>query len=766
MKKLLKVWLVLVFTLLVSAAGTPVIACGPYFPQPIFTFSIRPENFADFAAGKIGIIQPTWHRSALLAAYRELNGLPFSADEQKDLVRNWQAEYELADANEAAKTAAIDNWLAVRKKVLADEPEPTIYALRNAGNGYDYFLNCTAGAFENAVKTLAARIAAYTVNAEVKDWAHGQDQVFANCSQAQAAPAEASADAPLWLKHDRAYQSAAADFYAMRYDEAKRRFTEIAGDSASEWRQLAAYLLARVAVRQASLFAGEDAGQSQALYAQAIAQINAVLENGQLSGYHPAALQLLNFVNFRLHPGQLHDALAKKLLAKEENSHFLQDVTDYRRLLDKAELGNYEASAETKALQDEFRQNSPLTDWIFTVQATGTDGFAHAYGRWLATKDPVWLVASLVKATGNAPETAALQQQAKTIKSASAAFLTVNYHLVRLLMAQGHADEARKVLDAVLAAAPAALNKSATSQLYSQRMLLAQNIDEFVKYAQRRAVVFSENGSNYELIDLVKPAEGEDYYGNEREWLQRTMFDTDATRTLNLRMPLGLLKEMALHQGLPDYLKRRLVMSVWTRAVLLDDEKTALEFVPHVARYLPELKPFITQYGKANKQDRRFEAAWLMLKNPAMRPLVEQGEGRTAIFTEIDHWRDNWWCDEDFGGQFFDDQGEQMADFPAPAFLTQAEITQAATENAKIAALQGGSNYLARQAVQWAKFKPDEKRLPEALYLAVKATRYGCQNCATGKASKAAFEALNRRFKKSEWKKKTPYWFGDACAKP
>jgi DNA/RNA-binding domain of Phe-tRNA-synthetase-like protein len=55
--------------------------------------------------------QPSWNRSVLLVAYRELNNLPFSKNEQKALVRNWQAEYEQLDINEKAKTAAIENWL-------------------------------------------------------------------------------------------------------------------------------------------------------------------------------------------------------------------------------------------------------------------------------------------------------------------------------------------------------------------------------------------------------------------------------------------------------------------------------------------------------------------------------------------------------------------------------------------------------------------------------------------------------------------------------
>ncbi|MGZ8227949.1 MAG: hypothetical protein ACXWT3_15140 [Methylococcaceae bacterium] len=166
-------------------------------------------------------------------------------------MRNWRAEYELVDGNDAIKNTAVNHWLAERNKVLPDEPK--IDVLRSVENGYDYFMNCTAGAFENAAKTLAARLAAYHINPDVEDWARAQDQVFANCSETKAMPAEVGANGPEWLKNDRDYQIAAAQFYAMQYDDAKKRFVKIAQTDALEWRQLGAYMLARIAVRQAVL---------------------------------------------------------------------------------------------------------------------------------------------------------------------------------------------------------------------------------------------------------------------------------------------------------------------------------------------------------------------------------------------------------------------------------------------------------------------------------------------------------------------------------
>ncbi len=755
MKKLLKLTLLAVTSSWVSFQGVSVEACGPIFPEPVFTVSVRPENFADFAQGKLGILQPNLYRSVLFAAYRILEGAPFSANEQKGLLRSWQTQYEKIDANQAAKQAAIEQWLAARKSILGTAAEVQIEAFRASDNGYDYFLNCTAGAFDNASKTLKERATSDFDKNHLQDWLTAQDQVFANCSATTASiPAEAASDAPDWLKYDRAYQIAAAHFYAMHYDDAKIRFAEIAGNKASPWHELAAYLMARAAVRKAP-------------DALAVEQINAVLANPELSDYHAAAKQLLNFVNFRLHPAQLHEALAKKLLEKTENPQLFQDLTDYRRLLNKAEVVDYEDRPDAKTVNASFRQASDLSDWLFTVQAKDADAFAHALDRWQTSKHIVWLVASLMKAPKDTPATEELLSAAQAINQDSPAYLTVNYYAAKLQIGTGKTDAARSTLDTVLANSASSLNKIAISQLYALRLSLAQNVDEFVQFAQRRSPFFILNyGSDaYEWLDGKKP-DGEDYFQQERAWLSRDMFDVDAVRAMNAHMPLAILKQIALHPKLPDYLKRRVVMSVWTRALLLEDDQTVQEFAPHLAHYLPELSPFVSQLQKADSKPARFfEGIWLLLKNPAMRPVVMKGQGRMTAFNEIDSMRDNWWCDADFSGPVFNEMGEAVADLPIPGFLTPQDIATAATENAKIAALQGGANYLANQTVEWAKFNAKDKRLPEALHLAVKATRYGCQNCTTGKASKAAFDVLGKQFKSSEWKKKTPYWFEGYCQK-
>lgn len=736
--------------------SAPAVACGPSFLLPIFSMGVRPEQFADFANGKVGIIYPTMYRSALLVAYREFNNLPFSEAEQRDLVRNWQAEYENTDTNEATKNAAIANWIAARKKIVTGDAEPTIYTDRTNPESYSSFSNCNAGAFDNAVKTLDARLEKTKADdATMKDWLRGQDQVFANCSEVKDLPSPVAADAPDWLKADRDYQIAAAHFYATRYDEAKTAFAQIANNTASPWRDTAAYLLARVYIRLASAISENEAEHDKMLayYQQAEKQLNSVLADKSVASVHAPAQQLLNLINFRLHPDTLHTELAKKLADKTENATLFQDVTDYRRLLDKAI--EYPSDAD-KGLDAKFRQTE-LTDWIMTVQAQGKEAFTHAVEKWQATKHTAWLVASLLKVSPDSPDIAKLIEASKSIEKTSPAFLTVNYHAVRLQTALGQTDEARKTLDAILTDSSVAINASATNQLLSERLLLAQDLAEFVKFSQRHAAAFAYDEMENQLVDITAaPKAGEeDYNKNERPWAQRVMFDTDATRIMDTSMPLSLLKQIALHPDLPAYLRSRVVLSAWVRAVILDDDASAQALAPEVAQLIPELKSDMASYSKAkDAKARSYEAVWTLLKNPATRPLVDSGTGRRSAFNEIDNYRDNWWCNTL--------NPDNPVATPAPLFLTKEQQAQATAENATIAKIAAsGSNFLAAKTTEWAEFSPKEKRLPEALALAVKSTRYGCQNCDTAKVSKAAFDILKDRFGTSEWKKKTPYWFKD-----
>src|SRR5207253_413504 len=134
-------------------------ACGPFFTDAIFVYTKHPDFPLDrFAAGQLGVLQPTYARSYLVAAYRNLAGNNLSADETKGLKGLW--DDRLSYGWEFHDEEWIKKWTEARKKVPGVSAPPEIKAFRNREkpHEYDSYLNCQQDAFENAEATLNERI--------------------------------------------------------------------------------------------------------------------------------------------------------------------------------------------------------------------------------------------------------------------------------------------------------------------------------------------------------------------------------------------------------------------------------------------------------------------------------------------------------------------------------------------------------------------------------------------------------------------------------
>jgi hypothetical protein len=760
-----------------------VYACGPSFVVPVFSFETRPDEKLDgFARGNLGIIQSDYNRTFLFAAYRRFNRANFTANEEKDLISVWKAELYREDDNEMGTNEAVKIWLAARKKVLGGEPELKIYTDRNYDGGYNFFPNCTASAFETAAKTLESRLAEHGLEENVKIWARAQDQVFTNSSEGKQIPAEVAS--PAWLKNDRDYQIAAAQFYATNFEEAKGRFERIAANKDSAWRTTANYLVARTLIRQASTMEDADYNyerlreKRRPFYEQAEAHLQKILTDATQKEFHSAAAKLVNLVKYRLRPSERVHELASILSQNAPNENLRQDLIDYRWLIDRyaetadaaaekaeeerAKRENRNIDYDVKPKLEDFPANArqdDLTDWIFTFQSNGESAFKHSLAKWRETNNSAWFVAAISKAYKDSPEIAQLLTAAERIEKSAPEFATIAFHRNRLQIEKGLRSDARRNLDAILNDKALNLPISTRNQFSSQRMFLAQTLDEFLLYAQRRAAAFAHDGDPG-IIEDFNNAENSD--SNIAPWQNRAMFDTDAERVFNEQIPLAVLKQAAVNPKLPDYLRRNLLIAAWTRAAILGKDADAIELAGQLVRVAPEFQPFFNSYLSAKiVPERQNAVTYILLKLPALRPVAESGYGRLNPITEIDSYRDNWWCAPiDYQ---HDTSGEKVARVapPAPAFLTEEQIREAKTEREQIKKLGGASTYLSRRAVELAQKAPSDARVPESLHLAVRATRYGCQDCETGKWSKQAHDILKARFARSEWAKKTPYWFKD-----
>lgn len=320
-----------------------VLPCAESWIVPVFQYKYAPENpFENFAAGKIGILKPTYRRVVLYAAYRFLNDGAFSGDEQKALVAVWNAEFKNEEPKAIEPAEIVKRWIEKRKEVAKDEEDlPSIYVEKRWGD-YTFFPNCGTNAFETAIETLSDRISSYGAeDKNVAEWLRGQDAVFSNCADGKNIPAP-SAEFPAWLQKDRAYQIGAAEFYSLDFEKAKKTFEAIALDAESVWQETAEYLVGRILLRQAS-FTKDEAARKK-LYAEAEDRLKSV-RGGK---FYDSAEKLINLIKLRTRPEERTRELAQSLLSQQFGEELRQDLIDYTWLLDDFENEILKAEAKRK----------------------------------------------------------------------------------------------------------------------------------------------------------------------------------------------------------------------------------------------------------------------------------------------------------------------------------------------------------------------------------------------------------------------------------
>jgi len=145
-----------------------------------------------------------------------------------------------------------------------------------------------------------------------------------------------------------------------------------------------------------------------------------------------------------------------------------------------------------------------------------------------------------------------------------------------------------------------------------------------------------------------------------------------------------------------------------------------------------------------------------LLRHPGTKPLVEQGVPREMASHTLDSYRDNWWCTTCFR----ENQVEVHT-----AWISKEEAAQGKAEAEALGKNLAGPVFLGRAVIAYARAHPEDKDVPEALALTVRATRYGWtdQKIVDGGAnsvvSKQAFLLLHKKYPGSPWTAKTKYYY-------
>lgn len=420
----------------------------------------------------------------------------------------------------------------------------------------------------------------------------------------------------------------------------------------------------------------------------------------------------------------------------------------------------------------EFLVTNDLSDWIFTMQLEGADTYDHALTKWRDTESPAWLVAALTKADANSSDLARIMRAGERMTADSPAFPTIAFNLVRLNLAMGRSKAAQDILEQVRTPRLDELPRSAQNEFQQQRMQLAASVADFLKYAARKPVAFYDEGLFVSIRDIVeaKKSYWEDYgsdqskadyeKGIEHEYQELMgddlrLFDDNAADILDRHFSLKLLQRAAGDAQLSTYLRHRLAAMVFTRALLLNNREVALQMAPEIINIHSEMAPLVDEYLRAKGSLAQEDAAlYLLLKSQTLTPFMSGDALHYALFMDEDYYLESaWWCAPE--ETEYRDGEEVKKNVPAPPFIEAAELRAARQEFAQLKEIGDAKSYLGQRVLEWARKSSDDPRIPEALFIAVKANenyKYGCGGWEhNDEIRQAATELLRERYPHSAW---------------
>jgi len=731
-------------------------------PEDVFVQRTLPDVPAKaYLGGQLGLLLPSYPRVQLIPAWRVLASadagkplLPFSEDAWRRACCDAGA---LNVAMDGPATPAIKAWLDARTQAGQSAPRSVPQPLKPFGkNEWDAFLNCPDPAFTFATDTLARlRQRPDATPERVRTWVQAQDQVFDHCrpdgSALQKPAALAASEPPFW-RQARDYQRAATAFYAGDWAAAKAGFDAIARDDAHPWQAWALVGGLRAQVREASLndrLHPEPAGEADELLRSlqaGVERLTAIAaRNPEAAAAARGAQDLLALTRAKLLPPQRLAELGTEL-RRLDREPGRQALADWVRLAD----ARYDEQPELRRRE---QAGDPLLDWTSTLQACEAeagpraDAFKHAVAEWRrAPKAALWLVPALHCADGQAsPRTDidALLQAAARLPDSHPATPTLRWQQLRLLREIGQADAARALLPRAAALAkPSGGGRNLVAQ---QGLALARNPDEAAPWLARAWSGWA---------DADTGAQG-------KADATRYALAADGAAYVATRLTLSQWQRLVQRDVLPTPLRRSLAEALWWRAEFIGQTDRAVWAAQQIRtldrRYAPVVQPYLA----AATDDERREAIWRAGLGWGLSARLYSGagvrDGSGALNkAPAEDAVASAWC------SFTEADAEGTGDTTverAPPLPAEDASPELAAERAALKAVGPATAAYARWVQARAKRLPAADDLDWLLYVGVQSTRGGCVGADNGAQSRALHTLLHKRFPRSPWAAKAPYWY-------
>ncbi|HEY0084529.1 MAG TPA: hypothetical protein VGB65_01335 [Allosphingosinicella sp.] len=654
-------------------------------------------------------------------------------------------------------------WLRAREAVPGVPASEFWISTDRPGDDYRSVPNCFNDAFDLATETLRNRIAAHGVRSPaVKAWLLTQDNVFAACSREGVTLPALPANAPAWLRADRAYQEAAFALYDNRFAEAAQRFGVISRDRASPWQPKALYLQLRATLRETQ---ARPTAQGFADARTLIATLAAASEG---TFGRQEVVKLLGVLDYRQRPAEYLRELDGALSGETPPERVAPMLKDYLSLAD-----------------SRGRRPQPA-EWIRVLQWDDrAPALARALGHWRSTGDRAWLLAALSIAEPGDAATPALLKASVQIPEAAPGALGAAFHRLRLTMASADEAETRRRLDSLLARTDLTLGER--NILTAARTQVASDLHDLARLSVRRAYCAAPEAECGD--DDFRWIEGAARVGDH--WVG---IGADAAALID-RLPLAQRLIVSRDRALPRDIRLDLALTGFARAVQLENRSLIDAFARDLTALLPQLgadwqaiastrpapaKRFaiavalaklpglrtdLIGFTRPTGTIREFRGYWTQFRilPPAVRPAQSGFRGAKAYLN--DGWNE---------GPAVEDLTCQnkcgLGAFPlhAPAFVAAGEA-EARRERAAFGTepyYNGGNGEMVEAdapiptlwetALHHARANPRDPRVPELLYRLIRVSRWGGESNGLGKRS---FQLLHARYPGTVWAKRSPFWY-------
>ena len=730
----------------------------------------------DFGAGHLGIVDGSFQRAYLVAAWRAIGGQPLTAAQAQQLSLalsdssgGWtvgrgadgKSPWEDARKRFGPKQAPGDSggWIERSREVQRTSA---------AGTERLNYDNCSDDAGRVAAATLTQRATAHgdaDHDPWVAEWLRGQDVVFRDCNYADDLPTPAPADAPAWFKQDRAYQAAAAQFYIGAFDKARAGFAAIAADPASPWSTIAPYLVARSDLRIASL--STDAAVKKPAIARAESEFRA-LAIGPNAALHAPARAMLRRVDIErdrraalLRIGREVGDGAWGADASAQIGDLLSLVRQPVRERSGESRGVMESSPASGAQQrsDPDHTVAPrdgsLVDWLAAMnqaQYVAPESGGYVYyaakppepderARWCGQLSmsgahrSAWMTACYLSAKTSSDIPLPVRDAASALPDTAPAWATITYlDLVLQMrerdarttpMADAETQALRARFDAAIAMGDAVFGADGINALRILRAPLSTSTLDFVVTSRIREI---GEPALYAWHDEVarKPYGTASTYSTESALL---------TTSVDIRQ----LAELSTDAAAPDDVRADALRAAWTRAAVLRQDAVVAQLTPALLKREAAQAGAIHGYLDATDPvEKQFQLASLIHQHGFSPTWAGYKDADTSYNDPA------WSC-------------KYPTTHASLAWMDAADVAAAQAELAALAKLPTSNVYYGEAVLALAKKSPADPRLPDALATAVASTRMACAG--ETPVSKAAFQALHKLFPKSTQARDTKYFF-------